>query len=42
MAALIVVLDVAFLRDRFALRLVVNLGIVAVFAVLYLVLRRHL
>lgn len=42
MVALIVGLDVAFLRDHFALRLIVNVGIVAIFAILYLALRNHL
>ncbi|WP_310963869.1 hypothetical protein [Nocardioides terrisoli] len=37
MVALIVGLDVAFLRDHFALRLVTNVAIVGVFAVLYVV-----
>ncbi|MEN2738725.1 hypothetical protein ABCS02_13120 [Microbacterium sp. X-17] len=37
MVTLIVVLDVAFLRHRFVLRLIVNVAIVAVFAVVYLV-----
>ena len=36
MAAVIVGVDVLFLRDRFGARLAVNVGIVAVFAVVYL------
>ena len=39
--ALIVGLDVSFLRDRFALRLATNVGIVAVFGILYVVLSKH-
>ncbi|HWU21865.1 MAG TPA: hypothetical protein VN088_10080 [Nocardioides sp.] len=39
MVALIVGLDVTLLRERFALRLAVNVGIVLVFGVAYLVLR---
>jgi hypothetical protein len=35
MVALIVVVDVLFLRDHFWLRLTVNVGIVAVFAAVY-------
>ena len=42
MAALIVGLDVAFLRDHFALRLVVNVAVVLVFALLYFSLRNRL
>jgi len=42
MVALIVGLDVTFLRDHFALRLIVNVSIVAIFAILYLILRNHL
>ncbi len=41
MVTLIIGLDVAFLRDRFALRLIVNAAIVVVFAVLYFSLRDH-
>ncbi|MDQ2845918.1 MAG: hypothetical protein M3Y77_06135 [Actinomycetota bacterium] len=41
MIVLIVGCDVLFLRDRFALRLAVNVGIVVVFGALYLALRRH-
>ena len=37
MVAVIVGVDVFFLRDRFGPRLAVNIGIVAVFAVVYLV-----
>jgi hypothetical protein len=40
MIALIVGLDVLFFRDRFAARLVVNVGIVVVFLLIYLVLLR--
>jgi MFS-type transporter involved in bile tolerance (Atg22 family) len=36
MVALIVGVDFAFLRDRFGLRLIVNIGIVLVFAAVYL------
>jgi uncharacterized membrane protein YfcA len=36
MIAVIVGVDVAFLRNRFWLRLLVNIGIVLVFAALYL------
>jgi uncharacterized membrane protein len=36
MAALIIGLDVAFFRDRFWERLMVNIGIVLVFAAFYL------
>lgn len=35
MVLLIVGLDVFFLRDRFVLRLIVNVAIVALFALLY-------
>ena len=42
MVALIVGLDVAFLRDRFVLRLVVNVCIVLAFGIAYLSLRRCL
>lgn len=42
MVALIVGLDVAFLRNHFALRLVVNIAIVAVFAIAYVSLRHRL
>lgn len=38
MGALIVAVDVLFLRDYFWARLGTNVGIVAVFAILYLVL----
>lgn len=41
MVALIVGLDVAYLRDHFALRLVVNVAIVCVFGALYFALRKH-
>jgi hypothetical protein len=41
MVVLIVVVDVLFLRDRFWPRLVVNVGIVALAAVVYLALLRH-
>ncbi len=40
MVVLIVAVDVVFLRDRFGLRLAVNVGIVAVAAVMYLVFLR--
>ncbi len=40
MVAVIVGVDVAFLRDRLWLRLVVNIGIVAVFLVVYATLLR--
>jgi hypothetical protein len=42
MVALIVALDVLFLRDRFWLRLIVNVGIVAVFAATYLLYQHRL
>jgi hypothetical protein len=42
MIALIVVVDVLFLRDHFWLRLTVNVGIVAVFAAVYVGLRGRL
>lgn len=42
MVALIVGLDISFLRDHFALRLLVNIGIVAVFGIIYLTLRNRL
>lgn len=41
MVVLIVALDVLFLRDRFALRLAVNVGIVAVAALTYLAFLRN-
>lgn len=41
MVALIVGLDVAVLRHHFALRLGVNVAIVALFALAYVLLRRH-
>jgi hypothetical protein len=41
MAAAIVTVDVLFLRDRFALRLAVNVGIVAVAAIVYLAFLRR-
>lgn len=40
MGGLIVLVDVLFLRDLFWVRLAVNIGIVAVFAVVYLVFLR--
>jgi hypothetical protein len=40
MVVLIVVVDVLFLRDRFWLRLAVNVGIVALAAVVYLAFLR--
>ena len=42
MVSLIVGLDIAFLRDRFILRLIVNIGIVVVFGIVYLTLRNRL
>ena len=36
MAALIIIVDVVFLRGRFWARLLVNMGIVIVFAAIYL------
>lgn len=42
MIALIVGVDIAFFRDRFVLRLVVNIGIVAVFGGIYLAYRSRL
>ena len=42
MIALIVGLDVAFLRDHVALRLVVNVVIVAAYAVLYFAVVKRL
>jgi uncharacterized membrane protein len=41
MVVLIVVVDVLFLRDRFWQRLVANVGIVALAAVIYLALLRR-
>lgn len=41
MAAVIVGLDVLFLRDRLWLRLVVNVGIVIVFAAVHLKYQRR-
>lgn len=41
MVALIVGVDVAFLRDRFAARLIVNAAIVALFAAGYFLLFRR-
>ncbi|BBH17006.1 hypothetical protein Back2_12930 [Nocardioides baekrokdamisoli] len=41
MVALIVGLDVTFLRHHFGLRLAVNVLIVAVFAIIYLALRHR-
>lgn len=38
---LIVGCDVLFLRDRFGLRLAVNVGIVVIFGAAYLVFLRH-
>ena len=40
MAALIVGVDILFLRDQFWLRLVLNIGIVLVFVVFYLMVLR--
>lgn len=42
MAAIIVGVDVAFFRHRFWERLIVNIGIVLVFAAFYLRFLRHL
>jgi len=42
MIALIVGLDIAYLRDRFVLRLIVNVCIVVAFGAAYLLLRNHL
>ena len=41
MIAIIVSVDVLFLKDYFWARLLVNIGIVAVFAVLYLVFLKN-
>ncbi len=41
MVAIIVGVDVIFLRDRFGLRLAVNVGIVVVFAAFYLAFLRN-
>ena len=41
MIVLIVGLDVLFLRDRFGLRLAVNIAIVLVFGAIYLAFLRH-
>jgi len=41
MIACIVGADVAFLRDRFVLRLIVNMSIVAVFAATYFAFLRN-
>lgn len=41
MGVLIVGLDILFLRDLFWLRLAVNVGIVAVFALLYLLVFKN-
>jgi MFS-type transporter involved in bile tolerance (Atg22 family) len=41
MAAIIIGVDVAFLRDRFWLRLIVNIGIVAAFGTVYLIFLRR-
>jgi hypothetical protein len=41
MIVLIVGCDVLFLRDRFGLRLAVNVGIVVVFGAIYLAFLRH-
>jgi membrane-bound metal-dependent hydrolase YbcI (DUF457 family) len=42
MVVLIVVLDVLFLRNHFWLRLIVNVGIVAVFALAYFKIQSRL
>jgi hypothetical protein len=41
MGALIIVLDVLFLRDLFWARLFTNIGIVAVFAAVYLLVLKN-
>jgi len=41
MVAIIVGVDVAFLRNRFWARLIANIGIVLVFAVIYLMFIRR-
>jgi hypothetical protein len=41
MIVLIVGCDVLFLRDRFGLRLAVNIGIVVVFGAIYLIFLRQ-
>jgi hypothetical protein len=41
MAATVVAVDVLFLRDRFRGRLLVNVGIVAVFALFYWIFLRR-
>lgn len=41
MIALIVGMDIAFFRDKFWERLIVNIAIVAVFAIFYLAVLRH-
>ena len=41
MIVLVVGCDVLFLRDRFGLRLAVNIGIVVVFGAIYLVFLRR-
>jgi lipopolysaccharide export LptBFGC system permease protein LptF len=41
MVVIIVAVDVAFLRDRFAARLAVNIGIVVVFAAVYFSFLKH-
>ena len=41
MAIMIVGVDVAFLRNRLWMRLAVNVGIVAAFAVFYFAVLRH-
>lgn len=42
MGAIIVLADVLFLRDHFWIRLAVNVGVVAVFATVYIVFLRDL
>jgi hypothetical protein len=42
MVALIVAVDVAFLRHQLGLRLAVNVGIVLLFGVFYVLFLRHL
>ena len=41
MVALIIAVDIAFFRNRFAERLMANVGIVLVFAAFYLSFLRH-
>ena len=41
MIAVVVLVDVLFLRDKFGLRLWVNIGIVALFAIFYLLFLKN-